>query len=311
MRDLLLTAIKDRGGVITRREAACVVAPHVIDDALRAGALAHVFPGVYTTSNLNDRCTRQRAALSYVADSAVSHLDGLHGWGYLPPACRELLDEEPIRLTTSSGQGEVDVPGLRVTRRQWFAPEPPYAVVRGGVRLVRLEQALIETWPQLPAAERRGPLIAAVRDRRTTADRLLSVLQLQPKTGGAGDMQKLIALLAAGCHSELELFGHAHIFSHPELRRARAQVPHDLPSGRIYMDRYLDLEMVDVEMDGSAWHGDSAQRERDLARDAAVGRDGILVIRYSHRRMHREGKRLIPELLATLAMRRQQLGINL
>jgi hypothetical protein len=263
MRDLLLAATTERGGVITRREALGVVASHVIDDAIRSGALTHVFPGVYTSLPFNDRCTRQRAALMYVAESALSHLDGLDGWGFLPATCRGLIEDQPIHLTSSGNRGEVDVPGLVVTRRKWFAAEPPYAVVRGGVRLVRLEQALVETWPQLPAEERRGPLIEAVRGRRTTAGRLLSVLELQPKTAGAGDMRKLIALLVAGCHSELELWGHAHIFSHPELRRAKAQVPHDLRGGRIYMDRYLDLEMVDVEMDGSAWHGESAQRERE------------------------------------------------
>jgi hypothetical protein len=38
---------------------------------------------------------------------------------------------------------------------------------------------------------------------------------------------------------------------------------------------------------------------------------GILVVRYSHRRLHREGRRMIPELLETLAMRRAQLGVSL
>jgi hypothetical protein len=45
-------------------------------------------------------------------------------------------------------------------------------------------------------------------------------------------------MVAAGCHSELELWGHAKVMSDERLPRSRAQVRVVLPSGVVYLDRY-------------------------------------------------------------------------
>lgn len=316
MRADLVKAAARRGGVLTRATALQIDARHVIDDALAAGVFVRLFPSTYALAEMaTNRRVQQRAAWTFVPGSALSHLDALDRWGLLPAETYRLsalrVDQprvgEPIRLTARGEQWEVNAAGLRVTRRRWFLPEPPMVRRREGIQLVRLEQAIVESWPLLPPLDRRMPLIVALRDRRTTATRLQSVLALQPRTAGARELRTMIELVAGGCHSELELWGHRKVFTSSRLPRSRAQVPIDLPTGRVYLDRYFDEEMVAVEMDGAAYHGAPGQRERDLRRDAALSRLGILVVRYSHQRLHREPANVVAELAETLRMRRAQL----
>lgn len=65
--------------------------------------------------------------------------------------------------------------------------------------------------------------------------------------------------------------------------------------------------MVNVELDGAAYHGAPGQRERDLRRDTALAALGYLTVRFSHLRLHADPDGVIAELLAILAMRRAQL----
>jgi very-short-patch-repair endonuclease len=200
--------------------------------------------------------------------------------------------------------------GIALHRRSWFRPEPPHMLIRNGLRVVRLEHAIIESWPLLPEIDRVVPALVAIRERRTTGERLNAALLECGRVPGAAAMRRLFGLAADGCHSALELWGHQNVFSHKSLPAARRQVPFDLPRiGRIYLDRYHEEEMVDVELDGAAFHGSPGQRERDLARDASLARLGIQTVRYSHVRLHRAPAGVRDELRAVLAVRRQQLGL--
>jgi very-short-patch-repair endonuclease len=66
--------------------------------------------------------------------------------------------------------------------------------------------------------------------------------------------------------------------------------------------------MVAVELDGAAWHGSQSQRERAVRRDAQLAALGIVVVRFTHHRLHHEPDRVIDELLSILAARRRQLA---
>jgi very-short-patch-repair endonuclease len=124
-------------------------------------------------------------------------------------------------------------------------------------------------------------------------------------------MDKLFRLLSLGIHSELEAWGHEHVFNDSRLPPSRAQVPVRLPSGRtIYLDRLYDEELVNVELDGAAYHGLPRQRERDLRRDSALASLGFVTVRFSHPRLHADHEQAVDELLATLAMRRCQLRLR-
>jgi Protein of unknown function (DUF559) len=274
--ELLAAAVAD-GGLITRRKALRFGGRHVVDDALNDGVLTRLLPGVYVVAGrVIDRRLMQRAALAYLPAAALSHLDALELWGLGRTATT-------IHLTVPGTHGAVAAPGLTVHRRRDFVAEPPAAVVRQGLRVGALERALVESWPLLPPGERRGPLIAALRERRTTAGHVTSALDASPRLSGAAQMRRLVVLVDGGCHSELEVWGHEKVFSDPRLP----------PSVRQF-----------AILDGAAWHGNQVQRERDLRRDAALSAMGILVVRYSHRRLVTEPDHVIEELCRVLACRR-------
>lgn len=310
MRATLLAAARANGGLIGRDHALTLVAGHVLKDATRGGALVRLYPRVFALPEAADRPeVRRHGALLCVPDSGLSHLDGLAHWD-LPGQARDDL-EPSIHLSRSSTLPPVEVEGLTVHRRTGFEPVAPQTVIRLGARVVRMEQAIVESWPLLAAPDQRLPAIVAVRDRRTRGDRLLSCLDLQPRTAGAAQMRQLFELLSLGIHSHLEAWGHVRVFTDRRLPRSRAQVPVTLTSGRrVYLDRLFEEEMVNVELDGAAYHGKPGQRERDLRRDAALAALGYITIRFSHVRLHADPEGCIQELLAILATRGRQLGLR-
>ncbi len=80
------------------------------------------------------------------------------------------------------------------------------------------------------------------------------------------------------------------------------------PGRRAHLDVAYESELVDIELDGSRYHFGFERRERDMRRDAALAALGWLVLRFSHRRLHEEPDAVRREILATLEVRRRQLG---
>lgn len=301
VRDQLLGLV-GRHRVLTRAQALRTVAEHVIDDALRSGALVSLFPGVYVLpESSSDRDILRAAALAHRPRGAISHTDALDVWG-LPTSLGP-----SVHLTVSGGESPTRHTHLTLHRRDGFLAAAPGVLVRRGLRVVRLEQAIVESWPLLPDIDRRVPAIVAVRDRRTTGARLLRVLAANRFTAGAAEQRRVFTLTASGVHSPLELWGHDRVFSDPRLPASRCQVPVRLPTGVVYLDRLYDAELLNAELDGAAYHGQPGQRERDLRRDAALAALGYLTVRFSHQRLHRDPAGVVAELLAILATRRAQL----
>jgi hypothetical protein len=309
MRSVLIRAATADGGAISREEATRLVPRHVVDDALKAGALIRLFPQAYVLPELaGDRDVRRRAALLYRPDASLSHLDSLTSW---LPSVLQQSPSDPVHLTCTPTASNKAVAGVVLHRRASFRLDPPETVRRRGLRLVPLEQAIVESWPLIRTFDRRSPAIVAVRERRTTAERLSAALARNGRVSGAADMRRLFELLGEGVHSELELWGHEQVFSDPRLPAARLQVPVTLLNGeKVYLDRLHEAELVDVELDGAAYHGRPGQRERDIRRDVELSRLGYLPIRFSHQRLFHSPAEVVEELLDVLAMRRRQLGLR-
>jgi very-short-patch-repair endonuclease len=297
----LLNAMRLRRGVISRTEALCFVDRHVIDKALRAGVIIRAFPGVYVLAELTDDAgTLDYAACVYVSRGALSHTTALrtHAVPHQPADLRRHVTVGPgpyVRVTAQ----------LVVHRRQRFIPELPDVVVRDGVRVVRVERAIIESWPLLVPGDRRNPAITAVSSGLTTGPRLLDELAAMPRTPGCANMRQLFGLLALGCRSELELRGHTAVFDDPMLRPVALQHSVRTPAGTFILDRAHVAERVGVELDGAAWHGSQSQRERDVRRGAALAACGWLIVRFTHAGLRDDPVGCRTELAAILAVRRR------
>jgi hypothetical protein len=172
--------------------------------------------------------------------------------------------------------------------------------------VVGLERAIVESWPQLKGDEQRAPAITAVRERRTSVERLVAELPTLPKLPTRAELGRLLALISSGCHSELELWGYDHIFSHPDLPPSDAQVKISLDGRTVYLDRLFRDTRVNAELDGAKWHRPAADRERDLRRDARLMARGLLVVRFTHARLIAEPDAIRHDLRAILARRRDR-----
>lgn len=300
--------------MVTRADAAQVLPAWVVEAACRAGDLLRVLPEVYVDANLTnggptssgnpmarlDPVLGYRVVAAYAdGRGALSHTTALALWGLHQAAIGE-----SVRLSVPLGLGLRSRPGVVIHQRRDFSLEPPQVVVRQGLPVTRIEASIVDSWPVLPGERRTGLVIGAVNDRMTTPERIAEALRTVPKLPGRAELRGLLHLLAIGCRSPLEIWGHEHVFTGPGMPPFDRQVRISIGRRTIYLDLYAERERVNVELDGATTHGDPRQREIDLRRDARLATLGILVVRFSHRRLVHEPAEVRREVLAILATRR-------
>ncbi|MEV2241976.1 DUF559 domain-containing protein [Micromonospora sp. NPDC049891] len=313
MNGVLRELVARGGGLVTRTAVEQVVPRWILQKACGAGELVRVLPGVFVAAQLLAHGPRDAPALSRLGPSmahravgawargraAFSHLTALDLWGL-----RRQADGEPLHLSVPIDSGLRGQPGARVHRRRDFTLEPPHVVVRQGRPVTRVEQALVDSWPVLPLAERRAPIIKAVNDRLTTPERVASALRVASTLPDLSTLRTLLTRLAEGCRSPLEIWGHEHVFIGPGMPAFQRQTRVAIGRRIMYLDLFAKREQVNIELDGATTHGDPRQREIDLRRDALLATAGILVVRFAHRRLIDEPDDVRRETLAILATRR-------
>ncbi|MGW5561469.1 endonuclease domain-containing protein [Micromonospora sp. NPDC003944] len=289
-----------------------VVPSWTLQQACRNGELVRVLPEVFVAAHLVgtrpgapvlsrlDPAMSQRAALAW-ADGygALSHLSALAVWGLRPEVAGDL-----VHLSAPASASLRTRPGVTVHRRRGLTIEPPQVVVRRGLTVTRLEQTLVDSWPALPPADRRAPVIRAVNDWLTTPERLSAALERVPKLIDRAAFRHLLTTLVDGCRSPLEIWGHEHVFTGPGMPAFRRQVPVRVGQRVVYLDMFAERERVNIELDGTTTHGSPGQREIDLRRDALLAAVGILVVRFARRRLVFDVDEVRRETLAILATRR-------
>lgn len=312
MNSVLKELVELGGGLVTLGAARQVVPSWTLESSCRNGELVRVLPEVFVATRLVsgrpgapalsrlDPTLGHRAALAWACGrGALSHLTALGLWGLRPPAVGDL-----VHLSTPTFASLRTRPGLVVHRRRGLLIEPPHVVVRQGLTVTCLEQALVDSWPALPLAERRSSVIRAVNEWLTTPERLRVALESAPKLADRAAFRTLLTRLADGCRSPLEIWGHEHVFTGPGMPAFRRQMPVRLGRRVVYLDMFAERERLNIELDGATTHGDPRQREIDLRRDAQLASIGILVVRFAHRRLVHEADRVRQETLAILATRR-------
>lgn len=312
--DARLQSLLDRcGGLATRQDVLRVAPPWTLQGACRAGRLVRLLPEVYVdTALVRDARSElpilariepglaRRAALAYAGGrGALSRLTALDVWGL-----RRQPPGEPVHLDLTAESGLRSLPHLVVRHRLGFAIEPPHVVMRRGLPVTRLDRTLVDSWPLLPPVDRPSLIIRAVNERLTTPERLVAALAEVPRLTDRSALRGLVDRLAVGCRSPLEIWGHDHVFTDPRMPTFARQARVRVGARTIYLDMFAEAERVNVELDGATSHGDPAEREVDLRRDALLATVGILVVRFSHRRLMTDPVAVRQETLAILASRR-------
>jgi very-short-patch-repair endonuclease len=329
-------------GAGARRELLGELTRSQLDYEVRQGRLVAPFPRAYVLpGDLGDVAVLEAAALRSVGgDAALSHDSACRRWGLELPSelgvrrASELLSGEAgntalipgraaaavipggtaltpggtalIHVTTSTRRRVRGIPGLAVHRTR----RPIHPTFRGGLPTLSLEAAIVGCSKLTHGhggslAALRAPALLAVRRRLTTPDRLLAELAVSQ---GPAELRRVVELLAAGCHSELELWGYLEVFDVPGVRGASRQRHVRVGRRSYYLDMAYETEMVAVELDGRAYHERPGQWERDIARDLALATLGWQTIRLPHGRLTREIEQCRRDVLAVLSARRRNAG---
>lgn len=309
MEQILSRLLVEGSGVVGRTSSQGIVPAWAIGNGVAAGELTRVLPRTYVATGLeDDPVILRRAALLYAGPgAALSHLTALQHWKVpVPPSAQR----DPVHVTVPADRRLRATGAVQIHRRKGFGATATHVLVRDGLPVVVLDRAIVESWPLVPAGDRSGLCLEAINGRRTTAARLRKELETLPNLTDRANLDRTLQLIDAGCRSWLEILGCLAVFEHPSLPPSRGQVPVRIGSRTIYLDRFFEAEMVNVELDGTESHGSQEARERDRRRDAALASRGILVVRYTYRRLVHEIAAVRAELAQILAKRRQQLRIE-
>jgi very-short-patch-repair endonuclease len=289
-------------GWITGPELLGRVSRSTVRNWVAAGRLVRLAPGIFALPAAAENW-RVRAAVALHGRPAVaSHVTALALW--------ELIEHPsgPVHVTVDPLRSRRGSPGVVVHR----APEA-YAERRRAVGLpvTAVERAVVDTWGSAGGSGRaavRAAAITAVRRRMCRASDLTHELARSTRLPGRAELAALVALLADGCQSELEIWGCLHVLRAPGMptfvQRRRVIV-----GGETFvLDAACEESMLAVEMDGAAWHGSRQQRERDIRRDSLLATVGWQTLRYSFTRLTRSPEACRRDIRAVHSARLRLLG---
>ncbi|MFC6150551.1 MULTISPECIES: type IV toxin-antitoxin system AbiEi family antitoxin domain-containing protein [Mumia] len=257
--------LAQQSGVIARRQLLDVgLRPHHIRRMLRRRELSPLFPGVYL-DHTGAATWRQRAwgAVLYAWPAALS------GESAIRAAERVRLDstaDDVVEVAIDRRRDVAKQPGLRVTRRKDL--ETMVSWNRSPPRL-HYEEAVLDLATECDdKIDGVAVLARACASRRTTADRILSVMRRRARVRRRRWFRAVLADIASGTHSVLE-HGYLRRVEHPHgLPAARRQLKAVGSEGTVYRD--ADLRLLVVELDGRIYHESATQRDSDLDRHLDV-----------------------------------------
>ncbi|CAN5431916.1 hypothetical protein BH24ACT9_BH24ACT9_18460 [soil metagenome] len=137
-----------------------------------------------------------------------------------------------------------------------------------GLAAVRPAPTVVDCWSILDRGHRRDLVITAVRDRRIAPEDIRRIAEQRPLLRGRGELIELAEQLRAGRTASWR-FSDYEDFEHPSLPRQHRQFVVVVDGSRYVLDVAWPELRLAVELDGAAFHGGTAQRERDVRRDAA------------------------------------------
>ena len=266
-----------------------------------AGTLVRLSPAVFALPSAADDWRVRVAAALHGRDAVASHATALALW--------ELAEHPPgpVHITVPRGSSARGTAGVSVHRVDRLV-----AMRAGSVDVSPPARAVVDTWGVGPPSqpEVRGTAIDAVRRRLCSPRDLVRELGRSTRLRGRAELARLTGLLADGCRSELEIWGCLEVLRGPGMPAFVHQRPVAVDGTTFLLDAACEASMLAVEMDGAAWHGSKAQRERDIRRDALLAAAGWQTLRFSYTRLMGSPIVCRQEILAVHAARLRMLGAD-
>ncbi len=268
------------------------------------GRLLRPHPGVVALPDRFDEWPTRALAGVLATEGVLSHTSALAAW-------RVGTGGGPIHVSVDASRRALRSRGLLVHRVQRLEHDR-----LGSFPVTLLPRSLVDAWGLAsgnrgrPRAveQARAAVIETLRDRRVTTAELRAELALRPALPGRGQLATLIDLVEQGCQSELEIWGVRHVLAGRGMPRFVQQHPVLLPTGWVRLDAAVPELKLAVELDGAAFHGSAAARERDTRTDVALAALGWVVLRFSYRRLTSDPEGCRREILAVCAARRAMLS---
>jgi very-short-patch-repair endonuclease len=182
-----------------------------------------------------------------------------------------------------------------------------------GLAVSPVERAVVDTWGRpgsLARPDVRVAAITAVRRRLCSPRDVTRELTRNARLPGRAELARLVALLADGCQSELEIWGCLNVLRGPRMPPFIQQRRVSVAGETFVLDAAYDDVLLAVEMDGAAWHGTRAQRERDIRRDALLATVGWQTLRFGFARMTSAPEACRRDIRATHAARLRLVARN-
>lgn len=299
-----LAALLGPDGVARTIDLASRVDRHTVSAWVARRRLLRPYPGIVVMPERWDEWSTRAVAAVLATDGVLSHMSALAVWRILPK-------EGSIHVSIRAGRRALRGAELTVHRVR------PFAVDRLGPHPVTtLPRAVIDTWglAHRTTANRRAQeharrvVIETLRERRVSVAELRTELASRPALSGRRAFLELLGLVEQGCESELEIWGVQNVLRGPGMPRFVQQHLVRLPWGSAHLDAAIPELKVAVELDGAAFHGSAAARERDTRRDAALAAQGWVVLRFSYRRLMTDPEGCRREILEVCRARRAQLA---
>lgn len=273
---MLSELLRQQDGVVSRAQLfSAGLRPPQVRRLLRRRELSVVVPGVYV-DHTGPPTWLQRAwvAVLHASPAALCHSSALRlddG-----PGRRGAADTAPIHVAIDRKRTVVEVEGVVLHRlahleaRVLWNRSPPR---------IRIEEAVLDV---AAAAEREWDAVAVISDavgsRRTTAERMRTVLDRRQRIARRAFLEGVLDDVAQGACSVLEQAYLTRVERAHGLPRAERQVRGSV-HGPVFRDVVHDRFGLVVELDGRLDHTRVRDRDADLDRDLAAAVDRMATVR--------------------------------
>lgn len=267
-----------------------------IERALERVAFTPVHRGVYRLPGFDLGWERRlRAATLSETGTLGSHRAAVRWWGV------DRLPSDVVDVVTDR-DGRRRLQGV-VAHQTLDLPAADRAA-RAGLAVTSIERSLIDVGRYRRPASVGAMLDLAVRDGLTTYDRFERRVHELARRGRAGIGVAKLVLADRG-------FGDGWGFERRMRGLLRAGgLPAPAREFRVHtagrrfrVDFTFPDSMVGIECDSSEWHTLPFQHDHDLERQNLIQREGLLLLRYSFRRVREDADGVADEIRATVAHR--------